>query len=79
MFFLHRDAVEVNDFPGHRKQYGFGGLNSAFRDRLVIEGEVCAARQDLPDYAVAAIRTGHFTPVEGGTDRLWEEEIHLEQ
>ena len=68
-FFLHLDPVDVNDLPIHRKQYGFDNLDFAFGNhRLPIEGEVCAAVRELPDYAIAAIRTGQFTS-EG---KIWE-------
>ena len=69
MFFLHLYPVDMNDLPNHRKQYGFDNLGFAFRDhRIPIEGEVCVAIRDLPDYAIAAIRTGQFVP---GEDRIW--------
>ncbi len=67
-FFLHLDPVDVNDLPSHRKQYGFDNLDFAFRDHGLIEGKVCIARRELPDYAIAAIRTGQFVPGEG---QIW--------
>ena len=69
-FFLHLAPVDVNDLSSHRKQYGFDNLDFAFRDhRLPIEGGVCVAIRDLPDYAIAAIRTGQFT---GEGEKIWE-------
>ena len=68
-FFLHLDPVDMNDLPDHRKQYDFDNLDFAFRDhRIPIEGEVCVAIRELPDYAIAAIRTGQFVPGEG---QIW--------
>ena len=67
-FFLHLDPVDRNDLPSHRKQYGFDNLDFAFRYYGFIEGEVCIAGRALPDYGIAAIRTGQFT----GEDRIWE-------
>ena len=67
-FFLHLDPVDMNDLPDHRKQYGFDNLDFAFRDHRLSEGEVCAAVRELPDYAIAAIRTGQFIPGEG---QIW--------
>ena len=68
-FFVHLDPVDVNDLPSHRKQYGFDNLDFAFGNhRLAIEGEVCAAVRELPDYGIAAIRTGQFT----GEGQIWE-------
>ena len=61
-FFLHLDPVDMNDLPSHRKQYGFDNLDFAFGNHgIVIKGDVCAAARELPDYAIAAIRTGQFT------------------
>ena len=74
MFFLHLDPVDMNDLPDHRKQYDFDNLDFAFRDhRIPIEGEVCVAIRDLPDYGIAAIRTGQFT----GEGRIWEGRFDL--
>ena len=67
-FFLHLDPVDMNDLPIQRKLYGFDTLDFYFRNHLLIEGEVCVARRELPDYAIAAIRTGQFT----GAGRIWE-------
>ena len=69
-FFLHMDPVDMNDLPSHRKQYGFDNLDFAFRDHRhrLIKGGVCVARRELPDYAIAAIRTGQFT----GEGHIWE-------
>ena len=58
----------MNDLPSHRKQYGFDGFNFDFRNHL-LDGEVCVARLELPDYAVAALRTGQFT---GEGKNIWE-------
>ena len=68
-FFLHLDPVDMNDLPSHRKQYGFDNLDFAFRDHRhrLIKGEVCAAVRELPDYAIAAIRTGQYT----GEGQIW--------
>ena len=58
----------MNDLPSHRKQYGFDNLDFAFTVYGLIGGGVCIARRDLPDYAIAAIRTGQFVPGEG---QIW--------
>ena len=69
-FFLHLDPVDMNDLPRHRKQYGFDNLDFAFGNhRIPIKGEVCAAVRALPDYAIAAIRTGQFI---GEGQKIWE-------
>ena len=77
-FFLHMDPVDMNDLPSHRKQYGFDNLDFAFRDlrdhRLrFIKGGVCVARRELPDYAIAAIRTGQYT----GEGQVWKGSFDL--
>ncbi len=70
MFFLHLDPVDMNDLPSHRQQYGFDNLDFAFGGhRPPLEGEVCVARRELPDYAIAALRTGQFT----GEGQIWED------
>ncbi len=68
MFFVHLDPVDRNDLPGHRKQYGFDNLDFDLRNHLV-DGRVCVARLDLPDYGITAIRTGQFT---GEGQKIWE-------
>ena len=62
MFFLHLVPVDVNDLPSQRKQHGFDNLDFTFGNhRILATGAVCAAVRELPDYAIAAIRTGQFT------------------
>ena len=68
-FFLHLDPVDMNDFPSQRTQHGFDNLDFAFGDqRIPVKEGTCTAVRALPDYAIAAIRTGQFT----GEDRIWE-------
>ena len=69
-FFVHLDPVDAADLSVRRRLYGFDNLDFAFRDRrLPIGGEVCVAVRELPDYAIAAIRTGQFVPGEG---QIWK-------
>ena len=76
MFFVHIDPVDMNDLPRRRKQYGFHNLDFAFRDqRIPIEGDVCVAVRDLPDYGIATIRTGQYVRVDSGYENLWSGEI----
>ncbi len=75
-FFLHLIPVDLNDLPEHRKQYGFDNLDFTFRGYRLFEGAVCVARRELPEYALAAIRTGQYIRGEG---RVWEGEFRLEQ
>ena len=78
-FFIYLDPVGVNNLLSHRKQYSFDNLDFAFRDHGFIEGGVCVARRELPDYAIAAISTGQFVRENGGVDRLWKGEIRLNE
>ena len=69
MFFLHVDPIDVNDLPSQRRRHGFDNLDFAFESHyLIIKGEVCVAGRDLPDYAIAAIRTGQYA----GENQIWE-------
>ena len=74
-FFVHLVPVDVNDLPSHRKQHGFDGFNFDFRNHL-LDGRVCVARRELPDYAyaIAAVRTGQFT---GDGEKIWEGSFNL--
>ena len=72
-FFLHLIPVDVNDLPGHRKQHGFDNLDFAFKDHRFIEGGSCAAMRELPDYGIAAIRTGQYT----GEGQVWKGSFDL--
>ena len=74
MFFLHLHPVDTNDLPDYRKQHGFDNLDFGFRGRRLLfhRGEICAAIQELPDYAVAAVATGQYMHVDGGYNNLWE-------
>ena len=67
--FLHLDPVDRNDLPNDRKQYGFDNFHFYFRNHLSIKGEVCVVARELPDYAIAAIRTGQFI---GDGEKIWE-------
>ena len=74
MFFLALYPVDTNDLPDYRKQHGFDNLDFGFRGRRLLfhRGEICAAIQELPDYAVAAVSTGQYVHVEGGYNNLWK-------
>ena len=67
-FFLHLDPVEVNDLPVHRRQHGFDNLDFAVAHHSFIEGGVCVATRELPDYGIVEIRTGQYA----GERHIWE-------
>ena len=79
MFFLHLYPADANDLPDHRRQYGFDNLDFDFDGRGMIFDGKCMVTADLPEYAVARIRTGRYIPVEGGYNHLWEAEFRLER
>ena len=68
-FFLHVVPEDVEDLPADRRQYGFGGAHFRYGEYAALDfGGRCIMEQPLPDYPVARIRTGQFTP-EG--DLVW--------
>ena len=67
--FLHLDPVDRNNLPNDRKQYDFDVFYFYFKNHLSIKGEVCVVARELPDYAIAAIRTGQFI---GDGEKIWE-------
>ena len=73
-FFLHVIPEDVEDLPADRRQYGFGGANFRYNGNIValVLGGQCIAERTLPDYPIARIRTGQFTP-EG--DQIWMAEF----
>ena len=72
-FFLHVVPEDMEDLPADRRQYGFGGMNFRYGEHAALDlGGRCIMAQPLPDYPIARIRTGQFTP-EG--DQIWEAEF----
>ena len=74
MFFLHVYPADVDDLRPHRRPHGFGNLDFSFWKFGLRGGGRCAAARLLPDYEMAAIRTGQYMPGEG---RVWERRIDL--
>ena len=72
-FFLHIIPKDVEDLPADRRQYGFDNLDFPYGGNaaLAFSGR-CIAKRTLPDYPIARIRTGQFTP-EG--DQIWMAEF----
>ena len=73
-FFLHLTPVNEGDLPEERRPSRFDNLDFSFADRGRRTGERCVAARHLPDYPIAAVRTGQFTKQEGP---LWEAEFSL--
>ena len=79
-FFLHLIPVDVDDLPDHRKQHGFDNFDFRFNDYELPLTERSVAVRDLPDYAIARIRTGQSLANEDGSyTNLWEAEVHFDE
>ena len=76
-FFLHVDPVDPDDLPGPRRRHGFDNLDFRFGVRGTRFGGTCVAEVPLPEYGVAAIRTGQYVEAGGGFHHPWEGEIRL--
>ena len=72
-FFLHVVPEDLEDLPADRRQHGFGGGHFRYAEYAALDfGDRCIMAQPLPDYPIARIRTGQFTP-EG--DPIWMAEF----
>ena len=76
-FFLHVIPEDPEDLPADRRQYGFGGANFRYgahhgNTTALALARQCIAEHPLPDYPVARIRTGQFTPA---GDQIWMAEF----
>ena len=74
-FFLAVEAVDPDDLPGPRRRHGFDNLDFRFDERGARFDGACLAAARLPEYGIAAIRTGQVEAVDGGFHHLWEGEI----
>ena len=68
--FLHVVPKDVNDLPEDRRRHGFDNLDFHFHTRGAIFDGKCLAAVSLPDYAIAAFRTGQSV----GDGPIWEGE-----
>ena len=72
-FFLHVIPEDPEDLPADRWLRGFDNLDFHYEGSTALAfGGKCIAKRPLPDYPIARIRTGQFTP-EG--DRIWMAEF----
>ena len=74
-FFVHLHPTDMSDLPEQRKEYGFDNLDFNLWERGWDSDEDCFAVVELPEYEIARISTGQFTP----DGRVWSEEIHPEK
>ncbi len=77
-FFLHLDPVRQLDLPRQRRPNGFDNLDFRFAWNGRQFGEICIIIRQLPDYDIAAIRTGQFERVGGNFSHVWEGKIRPE-
>lgn len=76
-FFLHIIPANTEDLPAQRRQIGFDNYDFEFDNQGVVFDDKCLAIVHLPDYDIAAIRTGQWNPDDGR--RLWQEEVAFDQ
>ena len=75
-FSLHVVPADPDDLPEKRREHGFDNLDFDLSWARLPFMPRCVAARRLPDYPVAAIRTGQFRFVgENSFDQLWEEEF----
>lgn len=67
IFFLHLFPADVRDLPESRRPHGYDNLD--FRISAEPVAGRCFAVRELPDYALAEVRTGQYLRNAG---RLWE-------
>ena len=72
-FFLHVFPEDLEDLPADRRRHGFDNLDFHYEGSTALAfGGKCIAKRPLPDYPIARIRTGQFTPDDG---RIWQAEF----
>ena len=74
-FMLHFVPVVAADLPAARREYGSENRDFDFAEYGAVFDGKCMAAVGLPDYPVAAIRTGQFVM---GAEQLWETEFYLD-
>ena len=70
-FFLHIVPVDAQDLLAERRPHGFDSLDFDFARYGGRQDGICLAVVPLPDYPIAAIRSGQHTPAQG---ELWSVE-----
>ncbi len=72
-FFLHVVPADEGDLPEHRREYGFENLDFTLAARGARLDGNCVAVARLPEYPIAAVRTGQYDD----TGALWTAEFAL--
>ena len=78
-FFLHVFPVDEEDLPEHRHRFGFVNVGFWFATNGVFYDGRCFATVDLPDYDIAAIRTGQYILHEDQYINIWSRTIDLQR
>ena len=71
-FFLHIVPAAAADLPPERQPHGFANRDFPFARQGGLFDDKCLATVPLPEYPIAAIRTGQYTPEQG---QLWSAEL----
>ena len=72
-FFLHLLPRDAADLPPRSREHGFDNQGFVFwKGGGRFEGQHCIAQIPLPDYPIAALRTGQHIP---GQEPLWSVEL----
>ena len=76
-FLLHIVPANTADLPADRQPHGYDNRDFGFdRDGGARADGVCAILVRLPDYPLAAIRTGQYVP---GAGPLWHAEVRWDE
>ena len=75
-FFLHLIPARAADLPADRQPLGFANRDFRFNEYGALYGPNCWAVIPLPDYPIAAIKTGQFI---AGKGELWRAEFPAAQ
>lgn len=70
-FFLHLSPADIGDLPREHRQSGFDNLDFPFETRGVRFDGRCVAVVQLPDYAIASIRTGQIRANQRPVEEAW--------
>ena len=74
LFFLHFYPIDTADLPERSEPHGFDNFDFAFERYGLRGGGRCAAVRGLPEYEIASVHTGQYTP---GRDPEWSGRVSL--
>ena len=73
-FFLHIVPADPANLPAAWREYGFENRDFWFGERGAYAGDKCVAERELPDYAIASVRTGQYAAESGGAE--WRVDVN---